>query len=35
MRKLAFRESFTSLPHKVNWFPGHMRKAMRQLEGEL
>ena len=32
MNKVAFRTEFTSFPTKVNWFPGHMRKAMKILE---
>ena len=35
MNKVIFRSEFTHLPSKVNWFPGHMRKAMRTLEREL
>jgi len=33
--KVLFREEFKHLPAKINWFPGHMRKAMRQLESEF
>jgi len=33
--KVLFREEFRHLPGKINWFPGHMRKAMKQLEDEL
>ena len=35
MKGVLFRSEFTSLPPKVNWFPGHMRKAMRTLEKTL
>ena len=35
MNKVLFRQEYTRLPTKVNWFPGHMRKAMRILEREL
>lgn len=35
MNRVIFRSEFTSLPPKVNWFPGHMRKAMRTLEDTL
>lgn len=35
MKKVVFRSEFTSLPAKVNWFPGHMRKAMRTLDKTL
>ena len=30
MNKL--RTEFTNLPARIDWFPGHMRKAVRQLE---
>ena len=33
--KLLFREEFKNVPQKVNWFPGHMRKAMRTLGEEF
>ena len=32
MKSVVFREKFTSLPANINWFPGHMRKAMRNLD---
>lgn len=35
MNKIMFRTEFTNLPAKVNWFPGHMRKAIKILEKEL
>ena len=31
----AFRTEFTNLPSKVNWYPGHMRKTVRNLGDEL
>ena len=34
-QKILFRESFQNLPKRVNWFPGHMRKAMRLFEEEF
>lgn len=33
--KHILRTEFTSLPKHVNWFPGHMRKAMVDLQDEL
>ena len=33
--KFLFREAFENIPKNVNWFPGHMRKAMRLLGPEL
>lgn len=35
MNKVAFRTEFPKLAQRVDWFPGHMRKAMRQLEDRL
>ena len=35
MKNVVFRQSFTDLPKHVNWFPGHMRKAMNDLEAEI
>ena len=35
MNKVAFRTEFKHLPTKFNWFPGHMRKAMRTLGNEM
>lgn len=35
MAKVIFREEFKHLPGKLNWFPGHMRKTMRELEDEF
>jgi len=29
MNKVAFRTEFPKLAQRVDWFPGHMRKAMR------
>jgi ribosome biogenesis GTPase A len=34
-QKILLRTEFAHLPSKINWFPGHMRKAMRTLEPEL
>ena len=33
--KVLLRSEFSSLPNKIDWFPGHMRKAMRLLDGAL
>ena len=35
MKGVVFRSEFTSLPSKVNWFPGHMRKAMKTMDKTL
>lgn len=35
MRGVLIRETFDNLPKTVNWFPGHMKKAMLSLEDEL
>lgn len=35
MRGVVMRETFNGLPKTVNWFPGHMKKAMLELENEL
>lgn len=35
MRGVMFREAFEGVPSKVNWFPGHMKKALLELEEEL
>ena len=35
MNKVTFRTEFKHLPTKFNWFPGHMRKAMRTLGNEM
>ena len=31
----VFRETFSNLPSGVNWYPGHMRKTVRDLSDEL
>jgi ribosome biogenesis GTPase A len=33
--KAAVRQEFQNLPHHVNWYPGHMRKAIRTIGPEL
>lgn len=33
--KALFRSEFKDLPRSINWFPGHMRKAMDDLADEL
>lgn len=35
MHKVPLRTEFAGLPKHVNWFPGHMRKAMRILSSEI
>lgn len=35
MHKVPLRKEFTTLPTRIDWYPGHMRKAMRQLEDRL
>lgn len=36
MNKVQFRTEFVKgVPKYINWFPGHMRKALRLLEDEL
>jgi ribosome biogenesis GTPase A len=35
MKNVVFRQTFTDLPKHVNWFPGHMKKAMIDLESEI
>lgn len=36
MNQVKFRTEFVKgVPNRINWFPGHMRRAMRLLEGEL
>ena len=35
MAKKILRAEFKHLPEKVNWFPGHMRKAMKDLGDEF
>ena len=34
-KQMLFRQEFRDLPKHINWFPGHMRKAMDQLEDEI
>ena len=33
--KAVFRTEFKDLPKAINWFPGHMRKALDELQDEL
>ena len=33
--KAALRSEFRDLPKSINWFPGHMRKALDELQDEL
>jgi len=36
MNRVQFRSEFVrSMPSRINWFPGHMRKTMRELEDEV
>jgi ribosome biogenesis GTPase A len=35
MNKVPLRKEFIGFPSRIDWFPGHMRKAMGQLEDEL
>lgn len=36
MNKIPFRTEFVKgVPKYINWFPGHMRKAMRLFEEEI
>ena len=35
MKSVILRQEFKNLPEKINWFPGHMRKALGTLEDEL
>ena len=35
MRATLFRQEFAHLPRGVNWYPGHMRKTMRNLGDDL
>jgi len=32
MKNILLRQEFKDLPKHINWFPGHMRKAMDDLE---
>lgn len=35
MNRVQFRTEFVKgVPARINWFPGHMRKTMRELEEE-
>jgi ribosome biogenesis GTPase A len=34
-QKILFRNEFQNIPKNIDWFPGHMRKAMGQLEEEF
>lgn len=27
-KAIVFRKDFLNIPKNINWFPGHMRKAM-------
>ena len=33
--KAMLRQEFKDLPKKINWFPGHMRKALNEVQDEL
>lgn len=35
MNKVPLRKEFINLPHRIDWYPGHMRKAMGKLEDHL
>ena len=35
MNKIKFRTEFLDLPSKIDWFPGHMRKTLRELDDHL
>jgi ribosome biogenesis GTPase A len=36
MNQVKFRTEFVKgVPNRINWFPGHMRRAMRLLEDEI
>lgn len=35
MKAQIFRQEFANLPRGVNWYPGHMRKTMRNLGDDL
>ena len=35
MLKYAIRETYTEYPKHLNWFPGHMRKAVRDLPDQI
>lgn len=34
-KHMVFRSEFRDLPKHINWFPGHMRKAMDHMGDEL
>lgn len=33
--KMMLRQEFKDLPKHINWFPGHMRKALTELQDEV
>lgn len=33
--KAVLRSEFKDLPKSINWFPGHMKKALDELQDEL
>jgi ribosome biogenesis GTPase A len=33
--KAVFRSEFKDMPKAINWFPGHMKKALDELQDEL
>lgn len=35
MKSALLRSEFKDLPKRVNWFPGHMFKAMNNLQEEI
>lgn len=35
MKSIALRSEFVNAPRHVNWYPGHMRKAIRSIGDEL
>ena len=35
MKSQILRQEFLNLPRGVNWYPGHMRKTMRNLGDDL
>jgi ribosome biogenesis GTPase A len=35
MKGMLLRQEFKDLPKHINWYPGHMRKAVRDLEDEF
>ncbi len=32
MNKVALRKEFLGFPSRIDWFPGHMRKAIKDLD---